>query len=176
MSPVRQWSELNANSHKASRIFNFVAVKDKVCDPMDTVAELAMLKAQMATLMGAMEGEAILDIKSIWAVHSPSKQSTWCSKSDCPKLGRKTTYDIVTKDKDLEEVITQGVSEEASNTEDVIKKVKRVGSPTVKLHDLGILAAFTSKIKAQSFITEYFEANQDSNVAPLQMTEIKVIA
>jgi hypothetical protein len=143
---------------------------------MDTAAEVAALKAQMATLMGAMQGEGVLEIKSIWAIHQPAKRATWCSKSDCPKLGRKTTYDVVKKDENLEDIIMQGVSEEDSNAEDVEKKVKRVGSPTVKLHDLGIMAAFTSKSKAQSFMQEYFEANQNQNPDDLLMTEIKVIA
>jgi hypothetical protein len=143
---------------------------------MDTKAELAALKAQMGTLMKAMQGEGMIEVKSVWAIHQPSRQATWCSKSDCPKLGRKTTYDVVTKDDDLNDVITQGVSVEDSNAKEVERKVKRVGSPTVKLHNLGILATFTTKIKAMAFMTEYFESNQDSDVDPLQMTEIKIIA
>jgi hypothetical protein len=143
---------------------------------MDTNAELAVLKAQMATLMGAMQGEGMIEVKSVWAIHQPSKQSTWCSKSDCPKLGRETTYDVVKKDADLEDIIKQGVSEEESAGSDVERRVKRVGSPTVKLHDLGIIATFTSKVKALSFMSEYFKGNQDAGVDPLQMTEIKIIA
>jgi hypothetical protein len=118
----------------------------------------------------------MIEVKSVWTIHQPSRQATWCSKSDCPKLGRKTTYDVVTKDDDLNDVITQGVSVEDSNAKEVERKVKRVGSPTVKLHNLGILATFTTKIKAMAFMTEYFESNQDSDVDPLQMTEIKIIA
>lgn len=149
---------------------------------MDTAAELAMLKAQMTSLMGAMQGEGTLDIKSVWAIHAPSKQAAWCSKSDCPKLGRKTTYDVVLKEKEetedgeLANIIKQGVPSEDFSDEDIERKVKRVGSPTVKLHDLGIIAAFTTKSKAQKFMKEYFESNQDQSPEPLLMTEIKIVA
>ena len=38
--------------------------------------------------------------KSVWVVHNPQRRATWCSKSDCPKLGRKKTYDMVLSDQE----------------------------------------------------------------------------
>ena len=71
-----------------------------------------------------------------------------------------------------------GVSKEASNEEDVKRKVKRVSAPTVKLDNLGVVAAFTSKKKAIDFMDNYFKLNQRSITGEgdqeLQMTEIKV--
>ena len=52
----------------------------------------------------------------------------------------------------------------------------RVGGPTIKLHDLGVVAAFTTKMKAIAFIDEYFKTNQDQNPGELMMTEVKVTA
>ena len=57
--------------------------------------------------------------KSIWVVHNPQKSATWCSKSDCPKLGRKQVYDVVLNEKqentegELENIILLGVTDEA---------------------------------------------------------------
>jgi len=55
-------------------------------------------------------------------------------------------------------------------------KITRVGGPTIKLHDLGVVAAFTTKMKALAFSDEYFKANQDQNPGELMMTEVKVTA
>jgi len=149
---------------------------------MDVQAELATLRAQMHSLMGAMQGEEIIQVKSIWAVHQPSRRAVWCSKSDCPKLGRKATYDVVLKEQEenedgkLESIIKTGLAPEDVHDADIERKVKRVGSPTVKLHDLGVVAAFSTKSKALTFIKEYFEANQDKSPDELLLSEVKVTA
>ena len=146
----------------------------------DIAAELAELRAQMNALMGTAEGG--LEVQSIWIVFNPNKRATWCHKSDCPMLGRKVTYDVVKEGEhendegDLEDIIMQGVTEEDSNAPDVKQKVKRVGSPTVKLDPLGVVSAFTTKAKALDFIEEYFKLNQDSSPQDLQMTEVKIIS
>ena len=149
---------------------------------MDVAAELAALKAQMATMMGAMQSEEKIAVSSIWVVHQPDRMATWCSKSDCPKLGRKTTYDVILKETqenekgELEHLIKEGVAPEDIDEEKVETKIARVGGPTVKLHDLGVVAAFTTKMKALAFIDEYFKANQDQSPGELMMTEVKVTA
>ena len=95
-------------------------------------------------------------------------------------MGRKTTYDVVKENKDpeAEDIIMTGVSKEVSEEEDVKRKVKRVGAPTVKLDDLGVLAAFTSKKKALDFMDNYFKLNQNTITGEgdqeLQMTEIRI--
>lgn len=149
---------------------------------MDVAAELAALKAQMATMMGAMQNEETISVSSIWVVHQPDRMATWCSKADCPKLGRKKSYDLILKetqeneDGELEHLIKEGVAPEDINEEEVETKIARVGGPTVKLHDLGVVAAFTTKHKALAFIDEYFKTNQDQNPGELMMTEVKVTA
>ena len=149
---------------------------------MDVPAELAALKAQMAAMMGAMQNEEKISVSSIWVVHQPNRMATWCSKSDCPKLGRKTTYDVILKetqeneDGELEHLIKEGVAPEDIDENEVETKIARVGGPTVKLHDLGVVAAFTTKVKALGFMDEYFKANQDQNPGELMMTEVKVTA
>jgi hypothetical protein len=149
---------------------------------MDFAAELAALKAQMSTMMGAMQNEETISVSSIWVVHQPDRAATWCSKSDCPKLGRKKSYDLILKetqeneDGELEHLIKEGVAPEDVNDEEVETKITRVGGPTVKLHDLGVVAAFTTKLKAIAFIDEYFKTNQDQNPGELMMTEVKVTA
>lgn len=149
---------------------------------MDFAAELAALKAQMSTMMGAMQNEETISVSSIWVVHQPDRTATWCSKSDCPKLGRKKSYDLILKetqeneDGELEHLIKEGVAPEDVNDEEVETKIARVGGPTVKLHDLGVVAAFTTKLKAIAFIDEYFKTNQDQNPGELMMTEVKVTA
>jgi len=119
--------------------------------------------------------------KSVWVIHSPQKRSTWCSKSDCPKLGRKQVYDVVLTDKEqnadgeLENIILLGVTEDADVDESKIEqKVRRVGEPTVKLHDLGVVAAFRSKKKATKFMKEYFVENQNQSPDDLLITEVKI--
>tara|TARA_B100000035_G_C20601492_1_gene379901 strand:- start:215 stop:508 length:294 start_codon:yes stop_codon:yes gene_type:complete len=95
-------------------------------------------------------------------------------------MGRKTTYDVVKEnpDPEAEDIIMTGVSKEASEEEDVKRKVKRVGTPTVSLDNLGVIAAFTTKKKALDFMDNYFKLNQRSisgeDDNELQMTEIVV--
>ena len=113
--------------------------------------------------MTAIEGKGVeLSLPSIWVVHNPHSSVVWCSKTDCEMLGRKTTYDVVMEstDPEAEDIIMTGVSKEASNEEDVKRKVKRVSAPTVKLDNLGVVAAFTKK--AIDFMDNYFKLNQRS--------------
>jgi len=118
--------------------------------------------------------------KSIWVVHQPSRRATWCSKSDCPKLGRKTTYDVVLReqqenaDGELENIIQLGIQADYVDDTKIEKKVRRVGEPTVKLHALGVIAAFTSEKKALNYLDEYFREHQDKSPDDLSITEIKM--
>ena len=121
--------------------------------------------------------------KTIWAVHNPAKRAIWCPKSDCPKLGRKEVYDVVldeteeNADGELEQVIKLGVTADAEIDEDkILKKVRRIGEPTIKHHSLGIIAAFASRKKAMRFMEEYFEANQDRSPESLELSEINLTA
>ena len=121
--------------------------------------------------------------KSIWVVHNPQRRATWCSKSDCPKLGRKQVYDVVLSEKEensdgeLENIIMLGVTEEAEIDEEKIeKKVRRVGEPTVKLHTLGAVASFTTKKKALQFMEDFFREHQDNSPASLELSEIVISA
>jgi len=104
----------------------------------------------------------------------------WCHRSDCPNLERKISYDVLeetgetNKDGDLEYLIRTGVSEEEVKKEDIKDSIKRVGSPTKKHHDLGVLASFSSKAKAISFMESYFKLNQNSEPEDLQITEIAI--
>ena len=117
--------------------------------------------------------------KSVWVVHNPQRRATWCSKSDCPKLGRKEVYDVVLNEKqenidgELENIILLGVTDEAEIDESKVEqRVKRVGEPTVKLHSLGAVACFTSKKKAMSYMEDFFRQNQDKSPESLELSEI----
>jgi len=118
--------------------------------------------------------------RAIWVVHNPNRKATWCSKSDCPKLGRKTTYDVVLReqqenaDGELENIIQLGVQPDYVEDEKIEKKVRRVGEPTVKLHELGVVAAFTSQKKAVSYLENYFKERQNESPEDLSITEIKL--
>jgi hypothetical protein len=119
--------------------------------------------------------------KSVWVVHNPLRRATWCSKSDCPKLGRKKTYDVVLSDQEtntdgeLENIILLGVTDEAEIDESKIqKKVRRVGEPTVKLHSLGAVASFTSKKKALQFMEDFFREHQGSSPDSLVLSEVEI--
>ena len=98
---------------------------------------------------------------TLWAVYNPTKRAVWCSKVDCPNLNRKITYDI-TKDEGLEEIVMTGVSEEVASGEDVVRKTKRVSTPTIKYHDLGVIAAFPTEKQAVEFIKNHFETHQNT--------------
>ena len=119
--------------------------------------------------------------KSIWVIHNPVKRAIWCSKSDCPKLGRKEVFDVVMSDTEensdgeLEQIIKLGVTSEADIDESKIeRKVRRVGEPTVKHHSLGVVAAFRSRKKALKFLDEHFKSNQDQSPDSLELTEINL--
>ncbi len=147
----------------------------------DIGAEVAALKAQLAALTTAAESAGVkLEAKTIYVVHNPNERAIWCPNIDCSSMGRKTTYDVVKEnpDPEAEDIIMTGVSKEASEEEDVKRKVKRVGTPTVSLDNLGVIAAFTTKKKALDFMDNYFKLNQRSisgeDDNELQMTEIVV--
>jgi len=145
--------------------------------------EIASLKAQMSMLSSGSTSLPT-DFKSIWVVYDATKTSVWCSKSDCPKLNRKVTYDVIKEeegdDGELQEIITQGVSEEMVKSGDYDRSVKRVGEPTIKNHDLGVMAAFTSKKKATDYIEEYFRLNRNNfdkeNLPDVCLTEISILS
>jgi hypothetical protein len=94
------------------------------------------------------------------------------------------TYDVVKEEEDedgeLQEIITQGVSEEMVKSGDYDRSVKRIGEPTIRNHDLGVLAAFTSRKKATDYIEEYFRLNRDSfdkeSLPDICLTEISIIS
>ncbi len=146
----------------------------------DIVSEVAALKAQLNALISSDKTLA-QSVSSIWVVYDPSKISVWCSKTDCPLLERDVTYDVIkeeeTEDGELESIIKHGVSEEESQEYD--GRIKRVSSPRVKHHDLGVLASFTSKKKATDYIEEYFRLNRETlsgkGGAELGLSEIKVL-
>lgn len=114
-------------------------------------------------------------------MYDPSKISVWCSKTDCPLLAREVTYDVLkeeeSEDGELEAIIKHGLSEEESEEYDA--RIKRVSSPRIKHHDLGVLASFTSKKKALDFIDDYFRLNRETlsgeNSIELGLSELKVL-
>jgi hypothetical protein len=128
----------------------------------DVISEVAALKAQVAAIM--TNSEFTQDVSSIWVVYDPSKISVWCEKTDCPLLGREVTYDVLKEeeqeDGELGSIVTTGVSEEESESGDYDARIKRVSSPKIKHHDLGVIASFTSKKKATDYIEEYFRLNR----------------
>jgi len=137
----------------------------------------------MAMLIGS-NTELAKSVSSIWVVYDASKISVWRSKSDCPLLGREVTYDVVKEhesdDGELEAIIKTGLSEEESAGGDYDARVKRLSSPKIKHHDLGVIASFTSKKKATNFIEDYFRMNRatlSGNDAPeIGLSEIIVTA
>ena len=149
----------------------------------DVLSEVAALKAQMAAMM-ASNTELAQEVTSIWVVYDPSKISVWCQKTDCPLLGREVTYDVMKEeekeDGELEAIITTGVSEEESESGDYDARIKRVSSPKIKHHDLGVIASFTSKKKATDYIEEYFRLNRGNftgeNAPEIGLSEIIVTA
>lgn len=127
----------------------------------DLASELEALKTQMATLMAATGENESLQMSSIWIVFDATKTGVWCSKTDCPKLGRDVTFDVaeeVETDDGIEAIIKTGLSKDEADSYE--NKKKRIGSPTLKHHDLGVIASFTSKKKATDFIERYFKLNQ----------------
>ena len=137
----------------------------------------------MAMLMSS-NTELAPSVSSIWVVYDASKISVWCSKSDCPLLGREVTYDVVKEqesdDGELESIIKTGLSEEESAAGDYDARVKRLSSPKIKHHDLGVIASFTSKKKATTFIEDYFRMNRASlsgkDAPEIGLSEILVTA
>lgn len=149
----------------------------------DIVSEVAALKAQIALLMNS-DKELSQNVTSIWVVYDPSKISVWCSKTDCPLLGREVSYDVMkeeeAEDGELEAIIKHGLSEEESESGEYDARIKRVSSPRIKHHDLGVIASFTSKKKATDYIEEYFRLNRGTlsgeDTSEIGLSEIIVTA
>tara|TARA_Y100000004_G_C8949414_1_gene427749 strand:- start:2188 stop:2655 length:468 start_codon:yes stop_codon:yes gene_type:complete len=127
---------------------------------VDLAAEVSDLKKTLATLM-ASKSETELTTTSVWVVFDATRTGVWCSKTDCPKLARDISFDVaeeVQTDDGLEAVIKTGLSEEEAESYE--NRKKRIGSPTIKHHDLGVIASFSTEKKATKFIKHYFKVNQ----------------
>ena len=120
----------------------------------ELAAQLAEMQQQMANMMKSGNRLPIED--EIYLVYNPHNIRVWCSKTDCPHLGRESRIDMVKQPVDSEAAAAMGIEEE-----EVEVPVVRVSEPKNGAHSLGIIAAFGTEIEATKFIQKYYRRNKD---------------
>ena len=125
------------------------------------LSEVAQMKAQLAQIMNKEELE--LEVKTIWAVYDPMKTSVWCSKIDCPLLGRETTYDTVkqieNEEGELESVIETGLSEEETKSGEYESQSFQQALKAGEVYE------FKSKRRAEKFAAGSWKKGKDRREA-----------
>jgi len=119
----------------------------------ELAAQLAAMQQQMANMVKANNRLPIED--EIYLVYNPHNIRVWCSKTDCPHLGRESRIDMVKQPVDAEAAAAMGIEEE-----EIEVPVVRVSEPKNGAHPLGILAAFGTELEATKFVQKYYRSNK----------------
>ena len=102
---------------------------------------------------------------SVWLVYNPNDIQVWCSKVDCPHLGRETKVETVTQP--LTEEDKKGMDEELlaaiGDSDEISLPVLRVSEPKKGKHTLGIVAAFSTEREATNYIKRYYHKIQNDD-------------
>ena len=106
----------------------------------ELAAQLAAMQQQMANLAKPADRLPIQD--EIFLVFNPHNIRVWCSKSDCPHLGRESRIEMI------QQPLPEGVDPE-SDSEKVEVPVVRLSEPK-KGRELGIIAVFGTGAKHPS--------------------------
>ena len=119
----------------------------------ELAAQLAEMQQHMANMMKSGNRLPIED--EIYLVYNPHNIRVWCSKTDCPHLGRESRIDMVKQPVDSEAAAAMGIEEE-----EVEVPVVRVSEPKNGAHSLGILAVFGTELEATKFVQKYYRHNK----------------
>ena len=113
--------------------------------------QLAAMQQQMANLAKPSTRLPIED--ELFLVYNPYKMRVWCSKSDCPHLGRESRIEMV------QQPLPEEVDSE-SDSERVEVPVVRLSEPKNGAHELGIMAVFGTEREAVKFVETYYKRNK----------------
>ena len=119
----------------------------------ELAAQLAQMQQQMANMVKSGNRLPIED--EIYLVYNPHNIRVWCSKTDCPHLGRESRIDMVKQPIDSEAAAAMGIEEA-----EVEVPVVRVSEPRNGAHSLGILAVFGTELEATKFVQKYYRHNK----------------
>ena len=129
---------------------------------MPTNEELAEQLTQMqATIAKLSQPASKLPIKDeLYIVYNPHNVQVWCSKVDCPHLGRESKVDVIKQpvDPEIAKAMADAGSESIPKTVDV--PVLRVSEPRKNTHALGIMAVFGNEMEATQYITKYYKRHR----------------
>jgi len=114
--------------------------------------QLQLMQQQMASALKPKDNLPIKD--ELFLVYNPHNVRVWCSKLDCPHLGRESRIDMVKQPIDKEAAEAMGIEED-----EVEVPVVRVSEPKNGAHPLGIIAAFGTEREATIFVEKYYRRN-----------------
>jgi hypothetical protein len=131
---------------------------------------ITTLQEKIQSLEEEVNGYRASDLSkasAIWVVYSPDRFSTWCSKSDCPRQGRKVKY-AAEGNEELKDAI-MGVDELPEGA-----VIVDISEPTLQNHPLGLLGTFLDEESAQEFVEQWHRKNRMSNdsIITLSICEI----
>jgi len=134
----------------------------------ELASQLAAMQQQMANLIKSDDRLPIKD--ELFLVFNPYNIRLWCSKTDCPHLGRESRIDMVKQpvDEDLAD---------AMQAEEIEVPVVRVSEPRNGAHPLGILAVFGTEREAIKFVEQYYRRHREQVASPgfeLQISRVDV--
>jgi len=102
---------------------------------------------------------------SVWLVYNPNDIRVWCSKVDCPHLGREAKVETVTQPltEEDKETIDEELLAEIGDSNEISLPVLRVSEPKRAKHPLGILRAFGTEREATIYIKRYYRKIQNDD-------------
>lgn len=132
---------------------------------MPTNEELAQQLLEMqATLAKLSKPKLKLPIEDeLYIVYNPHNVQVWCSKVDCPHLGRETRVDMV--EHPVDEELAKAMAEEGEEVPDKVEvPVLRVSEPRKNAHALGIMAVFGNQLEATQYIEKFYKRHRYDGV------------
>ena len=133
---------------------------------MTTVEELAEQLAELQQQMAKvnMPSQKLPIEDELFIVYNPHNVQVWCSKVDCPHLGRETKVDMVEQPVD-EELAKAMESEGEEVPEQVEVPVLRISEPRKNAHALGIMAVFGTQLEATKYIETFYKRHRYDGLA-----------
>lgn len=143
---------------------------DPVIDALSiTITTLQEKISSLEEEVNAYRASDLSKASSVWVVYSPDRISTWCSKGDCERLGRKVKYAAEGNEELKDAIMGKDVLPEGAVIVDI-------SEPTMQNHPLGLLATFTDEDSATEYVEKWHLKNRMSNdaIITLSICEITI--
>lgn len=133
---------------------------------MTTVEELAeqLAELQQQVAKANLPSNKLPIKDELYIVYNPHNVQVWCSKVDCPHLGRETKVDMV--EHPVDEELAEAMAAEGEEVpEQVEVPILRISEPRKNAHALGIMAVFGTQLEATQYIETFYKRHRYDGLA-----------